>query len=375
MPTEADTITVIIPTFNRRQKLESALKSVLEETRVPIRAHVFDNASADDTPSFLAEASAADPRIRVTRRSENIGSLPNYRRAFGAVETGYFVPLADDDRLMPGFLHAAMEMLKAEPGAGAAVFLGEQRGPSGELMCTYPSDAASMREGFLGIEEHLRQFFRLGHYVWSSILWRRDVLDTIRAPYLHAGRPSDVDFQVAAFSAFPIVQSQQVGAIFNVHGDQESAGYTVRDLPDWARIVRRIDRSVAPFFDAAEFTAIRQAFIDRYSPTWHQLPATPLDQSRAIALAAIAGVRMGDWDLARRIVADAGITETSHTDSMLRVLLLQALQARETSDRLETSAEDAPAPAIEWPDASRPPAPEGGVLARLLMKLRGQRSP
>lgn len=373
MYSEADTVTVIIPTFNRRQELEGALKSVLQETRIPIQVHVFDNASTDDTPSFLAEASASDPRIRVTRRSENIGALRNYSGAFGTIETGYFVPLADDDRLMPGFLYAAMEMLKAEPRAGAAIFLGEQRGTTGELMCTYPSDRASMQDGFLDVQEHLRQFFRMGHYVWSSILWRRQVLDSIRAPYLHVGRPSDVDFQVAAFAAFPIVQSKEVGAIFNVHGNQESAGFTLRDLPGWAKIVRRIDRSVAPLFDAAEFVAMRQAFIDRYAATWHKRPPTPFDQSTAIALAAIAGVRMGDWELAHHIAADAGITDRSHDDSMLRALLLEALQAREGTDRLEAPCEETPAAASERPYAARPPAPDGGILARLQFKLLGRK--
>ena len=42
-------ITVVIPTFNRVESLRIALASVLRETRIPIKVHVFDNASEDGT--------------------------------------------------------------------------------------------------------------------------------------------------------------------------------------------------------------------------------------------------------------------------------------------------------------------------------------
>ncbi|MGJ7488701.1 glycosyltransferase family 2 protein, partial [Variovorax sp. LT2P21] len=46
------TITVIIPTFNRRVQLQKAIESVLQERRVPVLVHVFDNASTDETEAY-----------------------------------------------------------------------------------------------------------------------------------------------------------------------------------------------------------------------------------------------------------------------------------------------------------------------------------
>ena len=57
-----DTITVVIPTYNRAAMVQRAIASVLNETRVPIRVYVLDNASTDETPDVLARLAAQDSR-------------------------------------------------------------------------------------------------------------------------------------------------------------------------------------------------------------------------------------------------------------------------------------------------------------------------
>ena len=71
-----ETITVILPTFNRRQWLQRAVESVLQEKRIPVSLHIFDNASTDGTEEYVLSAAAADSRIRYTRNPSNIGAMP-----------------------------------------------------------------------------------------------------------------------------------------------------------------------------------------------------------------------------------------------------------------------------------------------------------
>ncbi|RST54309.1 glycosyltransferase family 2 protein [Variovorax sp. MHTC-1] len=94
------TITVVIPTFNRRAHLQTAVESVLAERRVPIALHIFDNASTDETEKYGRALAAQDLRVSYTRRSENIGATGNYSQALASISTEYFVPLADDDCLL-----------------------------------------------------------------------------------------------------------------------------------------------------------------------------------------------------------------------------------------------------------------------------------
>src|SRR6266480_5835394 len=105
-------ITVAIPTYNRVADLQIAIESVLSERRVPIIVHVFDNASTDGTQAFLEGLVRDEPRLRYTRRPANVGGLLNCHLSLRAVETEYFVPLADDDWLYPDFLHEAYELMQ-----------------------------------------------------------------------------------------------------------------------------------------------------------------------------------------------------------------------------------------------------------------------
>lgn len=306
---EVSEITVVIPTFNRRERLEGALRSVLAETRVPIRVHVFDNASTDGTDAFLAKAQADDPRIHVFRQPENIGSDRNYMAALASVTTEFFVPLADDDWLKPEFLFKAWTALTTHPDCGAAAFFSDCENDAGTVLVTYPHAQPGTPEGYLNAADHMREFLLRGHYIWSAILWRKSVLDHVGYPYLHTGRPSDVDFQVAAFSRFPVVLSREIGAVYTSHDGQYSAGFSVRDIPSFAWLVMRMDQSTAPLFSREEYTVLRQCFFDRYSRIWRRPPRVPLNPSERLQLAAIAGVRLGDWMLAAELTGPQAVPD------------------------------------------------------------------
>lgn len=371
--THADpTITVVIPTYNRKDRLAVALDSVLSETGVPIRAHVFDNASTDGTAAWLRDAAARDSRIRVTTHPENIGATKNYRAALDSVETAFFVPLADDDRLCPGFLRKAYAQLAETPEAGAAVFFSDCRGDDDRLIHIYPHAEEDTPTGLLTPEAHMREFFLRGHYVWSSILWRKAVLENLGYPYLHTGRPSDVDFQIETFSRFPVILSREIGAIYTVHGQQVSGNFSVRDIPAFAKLVRRMDRSAAPLFSAGEYRDLRRRFFDRYGGLWKAPSADTLPARRIIPLAAIAGARLGDWDLAEQLAASA----PDAPDSLLGDLLRRSLNARAEiaalSTRLEVALHEAKMANARADAAAPPPQPaeKPGALRSAQRRLR-----
>jgi glycosyltransferase involved in cell wall biosynthesis len=295
-----NTITVVIPTFNRRQLLQTALESVLKETRVPIRVHVLDNASTDDTTDYIRSVAAQDQRIYYFKNDHNIGMMSNYCLGLGSVKTEYYVPLADDDWLLPNFIYDASRILKEHPDVGAAIFVTEARNEKDEVQFTFPSQDHKIRLGLLKPSEHLHDWMTFGHYGWSSILWRAATLRRIGPPYLHVGLPSDVDFQAQIFCEFSVYIVNQPGAVFRLHGGQASRGFDISYLWNWALLFRRLDRKVNELgiIDRLEYRRLKQVMQSRYRWAWQTPTKSTLSKQQVVRMASLAGFRLNDWDFA-----------------------------------------------------------------------------
>ena len=119
---EQPLLSICIPTFERAPKLARVLEH-LEEVRAELARElgsvpevvVVDNASEDDTPAVLEAARGRLPGLRVLRQRENVGAEANLVAALREARGRYAVYLADDDRLIPGPLAAAVRTLEGEP--------------------------------------------------------------------------------------------------------------------------------------------------------------------------------------------------------------------------------------------------------------------
>jgi GT2 family glycosyltransferase len=90
-------LAAIIVTYNRLEALKQSLERVLREE--VDRVHVIDNASSDGTADWLATLD--DPRLRVTRLSENGGGAGGFaaglEAAMGGEDPAAWCVLFDDD--------------------------------------------------------------------------------------------------------------------------------------------------------------------------------------------------------------------------------------------------------------------------------------
>ncbi len=93
-----NTITAVIVTYNRKDKLVTVIDHVLAQSRPPDEVLVVDNASTDGTPDVLAPY-LADDRITLVRLSENTGGAGGFAAGMSsAYERGAdFVWIMDDD--------------------------------------------------------------------------------------------------------------------------------------------------------------------------------------------------------------------------------------------------------------------------------------
>ncbi|MGL4367558.1 MAG: glycosyltransferase family 2 protein [Brevinemataceae bacterium] len=89
-------LSIIIPTYNRKNMLKRAINSVLSQDYPYIEVIVSDNASTDGTDILMQEYSD-DSRVVYIRNSENIGPVKNGQQAYQKATGKYFMILCDDD--------------------------------------------------------------------------------------------------------------------------------------------------------------------------------------------------------------------------------------------------------------------------------------
>ncbi|WP_332658256.1 glycosyltransferase family 2 protein [Brevundimonas sp.] len=110
-------ITVIIPTRERPEVLEYALKTVTSEDYDNLDIVVSDNNSQDHTRDVVE--SNRDPRIRYVNTGRRLGMTGNWEFALSHVSSGWVTILGDDDGLVPGALQRARGIFEAHPSVRA----------------------------------------------------------------------------------------------------------------------------------------------------------------------------------------------------------------------------------------------------------------
>ncbi|MEX8501542.1 MAG: glycosyltransferase family 2 protein [Leptothrix ochracea] len=156
-------ISVILPTFNRIDYLPQALESILAQQDADFEIIVSDNASTDGTEAYM-QRYAADPRIRYSRNTGNIGMVGNWRKAiFELAQTEWFLLMSDDDYFTdPTYLRDASALIDAHQPT--FVYAG------GEVLDTVTGVATRMTPPFDGVVDGKQVFASRGTVAPQDII-------------------------------------------------------------------------------------------------------------------------------------------------------------------------------------------------------------
>jgi GT2 family glycosyltransferase len=102
-------VAVVILNWNGKQFLEQFLPSVLASTYTNVKIIVADNASTDDSVSFMANHF---PTVQVIQNKENGGFAKGYNMALQHVEADYFVLLNSDVEVTPNWIEPVIELME-----------------------------------------------------------------------------------------------------------------------------------------------------------------------------------------------------------------------------------------------------------------------
>ncbi len=107
---------LVILNWNGRHLLERFLPGITKHTPADVEIIIADNASNDDSVSFLDEHY---PDIRTICMPENLGFAGGYNEALEFVEADVFVLLNSDMEVSQSWMEAGLALLEADPEIAA----------------------------------------------------------------------------------------------------------------------------------------------------------------------------------------------------------------------------------------------------------------
>jgi glycosyltransferase involved in cell wall biosynthesis len=113
-------VSVVIPCYNYGYFLPEAVSSALDnQDGIDVRVLIIDDASTDDSANVARQIAARDSRVEVSVHPANRGHIATYNEGLLEwADSDYTVLLSADDRLTPGALRRAGDLLDARPDVG-----------------------------------------------------------------------------------------------------------------------------------------------------------------------------------------------------------------------------------------------------------------
>jgi len=108
-------LTIVIPTYNRAEKLElllETLKVELQESGDEVTVMVSDNASTDGTAEVTRSMQARWPELVVRRQATNVGADENFCSCVELLSSRHFWIIGDDDLPKRGVIPKILTLLR-----------------------------------------------------------------------------------------------------------------------------------------------------------------------------------------------------------------------------------------------------------------------
>ena len=110
-------VSIVLPTYNRADRLQTALQSCLRQTYRNLEVIVVDDGSTDRTPEVVAAVQREDPRVRYFRQENQ--KLPAALNAGFRLSTGEFLTwISDDNQFHEDAIEVMANALSASPDVG-----------------------------------------------------------------------------------------------------------------------------------------------------------------------------------------------------------------------------------------------------------------
>jgi glycosyltransferase involved in cell wall biosynthesis len=227
MVSQPPTVSVLLPTYNRAEYLEEAMRSVLEQSFGDLELIVIDDGSTDDSGAMLD--GLRDPRLRVVHQAH--AGLTAALNAGLKIARGRYIARNDsDDVWLPDLLAVLVPALAAH---GAAGFVYARcAGMHADGTPSTASRGGPLRDP----ADPFCSLLYADYTALLSTLYRRTAVEQVGGYDPSVEMSEDWDLALRVAREFPAVFVDRVVARFRQHAGNATALHS----PDMrARLVRR----------------------------------------------------------------------------------------------------------------------------------------
>lgn len=202
-------VSVIVPSYNHRQYVETAIRSVIAQTHERVQLIVIDDGSRDGSAEYLQELAGTLQFEYIAQA--NAGICRTLNRAIREKARGQFVALlASDDYWEPRKLELQLQALRRDPGSEFCFSQAREfrQVPADAHGAAFPT---SPREGQVLGFVFLRQ-----HVPAGTMLFSRALFDRLGG-FDEALREEDWDFVIRAAAATRFVAVTEPLLLYRAH--------------------------------------------------------------------------------------------------------------------------------------------------------------
>ena len=217
-------VSVVIPTYNRGERVQGAVENVLTQTHPQVELIVVDDASTDNTVSRLQ---TYNTEITLISNEENKGVSYSRNRGIKHANGEYVAFLDDDDRWRPDKLERQVQIMDDLPADYCGVYTGSQTVRNGKVIGR--TDQPISGDIY---PEILVRFFV---FPFTSFLLRRDAIENIGMfdTTMNRGEDWDLTIRLAREYNFEAIDEPLVDRTIheeNVSGDPRHGVESRRDI-------------------------------------------------------------------------------------------------------------------------------------------------
>jgi glycosyltransferase involved in cell wall biosynthesis len=111
-------VSILIPTYNRKDKVVNAINSALNQTYKNIEIIVSDNCSSDGTLEHLNKLYKNINNVKIFGNSTNLGPVINWINCINKSSGDFSKLLFSDDTISPNFIEETIKLLKSDSEIG-----------------------------------------------------------------------------------------------------------------------------------------------------------------------------------------------------------------------------------------------------------------
>jgi len=111
-------VSILIPTYNRKNKVEIAINSALSQTYENIEIIVSDNCSLDGTIDHIRDLYKNIEKVKIFENSINSGPVSNWINCVEKSSGEFSKLLFSDDTISPNYIEETVRILKSDKDIG-----------------------------------------------------------------------------------------------------------------------------------------------------------------------------------------------------------------------------------------------------------------